>query len=53
MLELFTEGFMADRGPLEAYVSYLWEPPDGAGSGSTGPPGETATSAHPLLTPKD
>ena len=53
MLELFTEGFMADRGPLEAYVSYLWEPPDGTGGGSTGPPGEAAPSAHPLLTSKD
>jgi AcrR family transcriptional regulator len=28
MLELFTEGFMADRSLLDDYVRYLWEPPD-------------------------
>ena len=30
MLELFTEGFLLDRTPLDEYLQYLWEPPDAA-----------------------
>ena len=40
MLELFTEGFLADRTPLDEYLQYLWEPPDAA---ATTPPTPTAT----------
>ena len=29
MLELFTEGLLADRQMLDDYLEYLWEPPDG------------------------
>jgi AcrR family transcriptional regulator len=30
MLELYTEGFLADRSLLDDYVRFLWEPPGGA-----------------------
>lgn len=52
MLELFTEGFMADRTPLDDYVRYLWEPPDSALDGAADP---GSPDAHPtsLLTTKE
>jgi AcrR family transcriptional regulator len=43
MLELFTEGFLADRGPLEAHIGRLHAPGDPAGH--TG--GSTATATGP------
>lgn len=53
MLELFTEGFMADHGPLDAYVSYLWEPPDGAPRDAAPSASDAALPPPPLPTTKE
>ena len=52
MLELFTEGLLADRGDARRLpAATCREPPDGS-SGSH-PPTETATDARPPAPPKE
>lgn len=48
MLELFTEGVLADRGPLDQYVRHFWAPPE-----ATAPADPGGARRASLLTTKD
>jgi hypothetical protein len=52
MLELLTEGLLADRQMLDDYLEFLWEPPDGAQAlVRPGSPSAAHAGAAPLGAP--